>query len=125
MYYLFFFFFQAEDGIRDRDVTGVQTCALPISDIIGRSLVRSIALKADLGFYEGSGTAPEIRGLKNVSGTQSETSLGANGLTPTNFDQVAAAIGLLEAANANPGAIVMHPRTWGTMLKFKASSGGT
>jgi len=23
-------FFQAEDGIRDRDVTGVQTCALPI-----------------------------------------------------------------------------------------------
>src|SRR5437773_3710612 len=27
-----FFFFQAEDGIRDRDVTGVQTCALPISN---------------------------------------------------------------------------------------------
>src|SRR5260370_6192153 len=28
---LFFFFFQAEDGIRDSSVTGVQTCALPIS----------------------------------------------------------------------------------------------
>src|SRR5690554_8206084 len=27
---MFFFFFQAEDGIRDADVTGVQTCALPI-----------------------------------------------------------------------------------------------
>src|SRR6266516_7413253 len=27
-----FFFFQAEDGIRDRTVTGVQTCALPIFD---------------------------------------------------------------------------------------------
>src|SRR5437764_7082999 len=26
-----FFFFQAEDGIRDTSVTGVQTCALPIS----------------------------------------------------------------------------------------------
>src|SRR4051795_8777741 len=26
----FFFFFQAEDGIRDESVTGVQTCALPI-----------------------------------------------------------------------------------------------
>src|SRR5699024_11311301 len=25
-----YFFFQAEDGIRDRNVTGVQTCALPI-----------------------------------------------------------------------------------------------
>src|SRR5215813_14673690 len=28
-----FFFFQAEDGIRDADVTGVQTCALPIFDV--------------------------------------------------------------------------------------------
>src|SRR5687767_15535139 len=28
---LFYFFFQAEDGIRDKLVTGVQTCALPIS----------------------------------------------------------------------------------------------
>src|SRR5207248_144320 len=29
--FIFYFFFQAEDGIRDRTVTGVQTCALPIS----------------------------------------------------------------------------------------------
>src|SRR2546425_1246754 len=29
-YVIFFFFFQAEDGIRDKLVTGVQTCALPI-----------------------------------------------------------------------------------------------
>src|SRR5207247_4961371 len=29
--FVFFFFFQAEDGIRDPLVTGVQTCALPIS----------------------------------------------------------------------------------------------
>src|SRR6266853_3166899 len=29
-YLIFFFFFQAEDGIRDLTVTGVQTCALPI-----------------------------------------------------------------------------------------------
>src|SRR3712207_1843889 len=31
--YIFFFFFQAEDGIRDIGVTGVQTCALPISPL--------------------------------------------------------------------------------------------
>src|SRR5436309_8728871 len=30
--FFFIFFFQAEDGIRDFHVTGVQTCALPISD---------------------------------------------------------------------------------------------
>src|SRR5256885_13198090 len=34
--HVFFFFFQAEDGIRDYKVTGVQTCALPIlSAVIG------------------------------------------------------------------------------------------
>src|SRR5437879_8984573 len=33
----FFFFFQAEDGIRDTSVTGVQTCALPISRVLGRA----------------------------------------------------------------------------------------
>src|SRR6266487_5400774 len=30
----FFFFFQAEDGIRDGRVTGVQTCALPIFTVV-------------------------------------------------------------------------------------------
>src|SRR5690606_40858703 len=33
-YSLLFFFFQAEDGIRDFHVTGVQTCALPIFEIL-------------------------------------------------------------------------------------------
>src|SRR6266700_5044054 len=37
----FFFFFQAEDGIRDFHVTGVQTCALPISSRSRRSWSRS------------------------------------------------------------------------------------
>src|SRR5690554_3858745 len=44
MYYLFFFFFfffQAEDGIRDADVTGVQTCALPI--YLGLTQIASVA----------------------------------------------------------------------------------
>src|SRR3712207_2493336 len=34
VYFFFFFFFQAEDGIRDIGVTGVQTCALPISVLL-------------------------------------------------------------------------------------------
>src|SRR2546430_6394206 len=42
--FLFFFFFQAEDGIRDLTVTGVQTCALPISEI--RIIPRSIPCAA-------------------------------------------------------------------------------
>src|SRR5205807_5853668 len=35
LYLIFFFFFQAEDGIRDYKVTGVQTCALPILAAMG------------------------------------------------------------------------------------------
>src|SRR5256886_13207011 len=37
---MIFFFFQAEDGIRDLTVTGVQTCALPISPRAFFELVR-------------------------------------------------------------------------------------
>src|SRR2546425_5634280 len=32
-FYFIFFFFKAEDGIRDKLVTGVQTCALPIYEL--------------------------------------------------------------------------------------------
>src|SRR5260221_8187770 len=38
--FVFFFFFQAEDGIRDHCVTGVQTCALPILDSASRARFR-------------------------------------------------------------------------------------
>src|SRR5438067_4839105 len=51
-----FFFFQAEDGIRDRNVTGVQTCALPIS--IGLLCIRrSLAEGRIVGFATGLGAA--------------------------------------------------------------------
>src|SRR2546422_1287297 len=38
--HLLFFFFQAEDGIRDVAVTGVQTCALPIWRTVGMALTK-------------------------------------------------------------------------------------
>src|SRR5258708_14941134 len=45
---IFFFFFQAEDGIRDDLVTGVQTCALPISggSLAAKSLNDLVAMAA-------------------------------------------------------------------------------
>src|SRR6266446_8901820 len=39
----FFFFFQAEDGIRDYKVTGVQTCALPILGLGGAAMCSNAA----------------------------------------------------------------------------------
>src|SRR3712207_9298838 len=53
------FFFQAEDGIRDIGVTGVQTCALPISEVDGKpTLVQpeqvNFGLAIDLPKADGS-----------------------------------------------------------------------
>src|SRR5207248_6046688 len=62
-----FFFFQAEDGIRDRTVTGVQTCALPIFFhwIVRR---RTIVCRAiDDGSRQSIGVgSPEILGRRRV-----------------------------------------------------------
>src|SRR5699024_11291646 len=43
------FFFQAEDGIRDRNVTGVQTCALPIYMSGKSTYMRQLALTIIMG----------------------------------------------------------------------------
>src|SRR2546427_5720246 len=44
---MLFFFFQAEDGIRDLTVTGVQTCALPILTELGENRVQEALPKPD------------------------------------------------------------------------------
>src|SRR5690606_7424397 len=55
-----FFFFQAEDGIRDFHVTGVQTCALPISGRLGlRNALRACAMVLLEPVAEVTVTVPE------------------------------------------------------------------
>src|SRR2546430_13089752 len=51
------FFFQAEDGIRDLTVTGVQTCALPIS-VRPRRFPRGRRLAAEVEASTSAGNAP-------------------------------------------------------------------
>src|SRR5437016_9031413 len=58
IFFLFVFFFQAEDGIRDWSVTGVQTCALPIF-IVNRLLVPYL-LDAIRALEEGVGSTEDI-----------------------------------------------------------------
>src|SRR5215213_2037736 len=53
----FFFFFQAEDGIRDWSVTGVQTCALPIFE---QTLRNGVFVSA--GDFDGDGFADLVAG---------------------------------------------------------------
>src|SRR5690606_40709968 len=65
LYLLFYFFFQAEDGIRDFHVTGVQTCALPICLLVAPAAwvdrnvrVTAISAKPDVTFV--INTCPRI-----------------------------------------------------------------
>src|SRR5207302_7551543 len=57
--FLFFFFFQAEDGIRDFHVTGVQTCALPIF-LAGDTPVDDLYTSFGLRQVRVDSTAPRI-----------------------------------------------------------------
>src|SRR5256885_8185381 len=77
------FFFQAEDGIRDYKVTGVQTCALPISD--------KILYEAEVTATGGrDGKAASDDGLLSVS-LSLPKSLGGPGGPGTNPEQLFAA----------------------------------
>src|SRR2546430_5522941 len=53
--YVYFFFFQAEDGIRDLTVTGVQTCALPI-----------LCMSAELHRLHAPVLGPDHHGARNL-----------------------------------------------------------
>src|SRR5436189_6203487 len=67
-----FFFFQAEDGIRDTSVTGVQTCALPIfpAPPKGLPLAALEPLRARIGCLASHG------GLTGVPGRSEERRVG-------------------------------------------------
>src|SRR2546422_11680327 len=76
VFFLFFFFFQAEDGIRDVAVTGVQTCALPISPVDARRLADPL-LAVPLGpDPRGPGAQPPPRHFPLEGLRQSEAHAG-------------------------------------------------
>src|SRR5438132_6043606 len=59
----FFFFFQAEDGIRDHCVTGVQTCALPIWRAIGGDFLDAVRYLESEGWTDGLPVIPPTEPL--------------------------------------------------------------
>src|SRR5687767_4498003 len=95
----FFFFFQAEDGIRDKLVTGVQTCALPISptDTIPSSTATLTAGTTGYGLCAGDGGSD--------SGRDATTPTGA---VPT---RVAPWNGACSTASHAVGGLTTSPQT--------------
>src|SRR5256884_9781150 len=85
LYIDFFFFFQAEDGIRDVAVTGVQTCALPIFNDAGfpppsfANIDPTKVTSAPFGWSPGYTMIPQ-------SPCQIVTGGGGPCSTPTDFD---------------------------------------
>lgn len=77
---------------------------------IENALVQTAALELDRVALRGTGTAPEPRGIRNQSGVTIQ-SLGANGATPTAYDDVMTAITTLLGANRGPNGWMMAPRT--------------
>src|SRR5438128_12645970 len=75
-----YFFFQAEDGIRDATVTGVQTCALPISllDQAAREEVAQFLLRRDHGHFT---PGADGRGENRFATRSEERRVGKEGRT--------------------------------------------
>src|SRR6266545_3341083 len=66
----FFFFFQAEDGIRDKLVTGVQTCALPIWLDAAPSPEMMARCEAMLAWRAGPGILSRMRSEERREGKE-------------------------------------------------------
>src|SRR5688572_31388187 len=81
-----FFFFQAEDGIRDLTVTGVQTCALPIFE--ARSVAAETLEPRPTGRAHGAPPSPWLRresasASQSVAASTRSASCGCGHLLPS------------------------------------------
>src|SRR5206468_3389612 len=90
------FFFQAEDGIRDLIVTGVQTCALPISFTVMANGTAPLT-------YQWQKNGTNIAGVTSASYTTSATTTSDSGST---FDVVVS--NSAGTATSNPATLTVN-----------------
>jgi HK97 family phage major capsid protein/HK97 family phage prohead protease len=97
----------------------------PLQGVLNDHLLTMLGVKLDAMLLEGDGSAPNIRGLKNVASIQT-IAAATNGAQPT-LDNFADALALLEAVNIQSEniRIVCHPRNVATLRKLKASTAGS
>lgn len=85
--------------------------------VVEQNLLRELAIKLDEQFFVGDGTAPNLSGILDWSGVTATP--GAASL-----EDIAAAIGRVEAAFAMPNAIFISPENWST-LRGERTDGAT
>src|SRR6266436_8478656 len=84
----FFFFFQAEDGIRDVAVTGVQTCALPILEVLEESPGEVAGIKSASLKISGSYAYGHLRTENGVHRLVRKSPFDSNARRHTSFASV-------------------------------------
>jgi HK97 family phage major capsid protein len=90
-----------------------------IDTVIETSLAQALALKLDYGALYGSGTAPEIKGIRNQTGV-TVTDLGTNGYTLIDFTKFSAGIATLMGNNyTGPFSAIYSARTAGELDALK------
>jgi HK97 family phage major capsid protein len=88
-------------------------------------LTRSLSLAVDLSGFEGSGTSNQPKGLAHYTTINSNIGLGADGSVPVNIDEIADAIGSIQAANGKATAIFCHPNIWALLSKIRVDTAVT
>lgn len=89
-----------------------------LSQLIDVQLRLGVTLQEEVQILNGSGTAPNLRGILNTSGIQTE----AKG-TDATPDAILKAITKIRVANAEPDAIVMHPNDWQDIATLRTADG--
>jgi HK97 family phage major capsid protein len=85
--------------------------------VVEQNHFREMGIKIDAAFFNGSGVAPELLGILNWSGVTKTPGTAS-------LDDIAAAIGRVEAANAVPNAIFISPQNW-SAIRVERDGGAT
>lgn len=94
-----------------------------IESALRTAIAQAFAKELDRAGLRGTGSAPEIRGLKNISGINTVTN-GTNGASPTDYSNFVSAWQEIVTDNAPaPTAAIMHPRDMATFAGLADTTG--
>ena len=97
----------------------IEDSAPELRQVIANALIGDLAVELDKQLATGDGSGQNLTGLRNISGSTTGASTGANGGALT-FAFLADTLGAYDATNADPdrAAWIMHARTWASVRKL-------